>query len=104
MQVGIASAPAVLRWGRNTRVVRHATCGHSGMRRAMRVDWGQFDDLGADRLWLRPLGLISGHAAAAAIAAGYARPLIRPNLAFTAIAAIGLGPERRPLSVTAPLA
>jgi dihydropteroate synthase len=70
----------------------------------MRVDWGQFDDLGADRLWLRPLGLISGRAAAAAIAAAYARPLIRPNLAFTAIAAMGLGPERRPLSVTAPLA
>ena len=70
----------------------------------MKVDWTQLDNLEADRLWLRPLGLISGRAAAAAIATGYARPLTRPNLAFTAIAVMGLGPERRPLSVTAPLA
>jgi dihydropteroate synthase len=70
----------------------------------MRVDWTQFDILGADRLWLRPLGLISGRAAAAAIAAGYARPLGRPNYAFTTIAAIGLRPDRHPISVTAPLA
>ena len=70
----------------------------------MRVDWTHLDNLEADRLWLRPLGLISGRAAAAAIAAGYARPLIRPSLAFTAVAAMGLGLKRCPLSVTAPLA
>src|SRR5215469_2272136 len=70
----------------------------------MKVDWRQLDNLKADRLWLRPLGLISGRAATAAIAAGQARPLIRPNLAFTAIAAMGLGFKRRPLSVTASLA
>jgi dihydropteroate synthase len=68
----------------------------------MRVDWTQFDNLGTDRLWLRPLGLISGRAAAAAIVAGHARPLSGPNLAFTAIAAMGLAPGLRLVMVTAP--
>jgi dihydropteroate synthase len=70
----------------------------------VRSDWTAFESLDTERLWLRPLGLISGRAAAAAITAGCARPLVRPNLAFTAIEAIGLGPDRRPLSVAAPLA
>ena len=68
----------------------------------MRVDWTQFDNLDTDRLWLRPLGLISGRAAAAAIAAGHARPLSGPNLAFTAIAAMGLAPGSRLVMVSAP--
>ena len=48
----------------------------------MKPGWGALDGVGADRLWLRPLGLISGRAATEAIASGYARPLTVPNLAF----------------------
>lgn len=64
----------------------------------------RLDNLGADGLWLRPLGLISGRAAAEAVAMGHARPLGSSNLAFTGTAAMGLGPDRRPITLTASLA
>jgi len=70
----------------------------------MRLDWTRFAAVDAERLWLRPLGLTSGAAAAEALASGYARPLASPNLAFTLIAALGLGADRRPVSLTAPIA
>src|ERR1700719_1834107 len=37
-------------------------------RRAMKLGWAALDGISADRLWLRPLGVISGRAAAASIA------------------------------------
>ena len=67
-------------------------------------DWARFDGVEPKRLWLRPLGLISGGSAAEALAAGRARPLAGRNLAFTLIAALGLGADRRPVSVTATFA
>jgi dihydropteroate synthase len=70
----------------------------------MKVAWTELDGVSADRLWLRPLGLISGRAAAEAIASGHARPLTGPNLAFTLTADLGLGPDRRPVSVTSSIA
>jgi dihydropteroate synthase len=66
----------------------------------MKPGWGALDGVGADRLWLRPLGLISGRAATEAIASGYARPLTGPSLAFSLVAALGLGSDLRPISVT----
>ena len=65
-------------------------------RRVMKPGWAALDGVSADRLWLRPLGLISGRAAAEAIASGYARPLTGPSLAFSLLAALGLGSDRRP--------
>ena len=41
----------------------------------MKLGWSALDGVSADRLWLRPSGLISGRAAAEAIASGQARPL-----------------------------
>ncbi len=70
----------------------------------MRLDWTRFEAVDAQRLWLRPLALTSGAAAAEALASGHARPLAGPNLAFTLIAALGLGADRRPVSLTAPIA
>lgn len=70
----------------------------------MPLDWTPFDGLRPKGLWLRPLGLISGRAAAPAVATGLARPLGGPNLAFTAVAVMGLAPDRHPVSVTASLA
>jgi dihydropteroate synthase len=70
----------------------------------MRVSWRLLEEIEADRLWLRPLGLISGHAAVEAIASGRARPLAGPDLAFTFVAALGLGSDRRTVSVVAPIA
>jgi dihydropteroate synthase len=67
------------------------------------IDWARLDDVGSDRLWLRPLGLISGGAAADAVASGRARPLTGAGLAFTSVAAAGLGSDRHPVSVTAPI-
>ena len=69
----------------------------------MPIEWARLDGLSAGGLWLRPLGLIGGHAAAAAVAAGHALPLGGSNLAFTSVAATGLGSDRRPILVTAPL-
>jgi dihydropteroate synthase len=70
----------------------------------MPIEWARLDGLDPEGPWLRPLGFISGHAAAAAVAVGRARPLGGSNLAFTWILATGLGPGRRPISVAAPLA
>ncbi len=70
----------------------------------MKAGWTELDGVSADHLWLRPLGLISGCAAAEAIASGHGRALTGPSLAFTLIAALGLGPERRPISVTSSIA
>jgi dihydropteroate synthase len=70
----------------------------------MNLGWAALDGIRADRLWLRPLGLISGRAAAEAIAYGYARPLTGPNLAFSLITALGLGSDQRPVSVTLSIA
>ena len=70
----------------------------------MPIEWARLNGLDPEGAWLRPLGFISGHAAAAAVAVGRARPLGGSNLAFTWILATGLGPGRRPISVAAPLA
>jgi dihydropteroate synthase len=70
----------------------------------MKLGWAALDCVSVDRLWLRPLGLISGGAAAEAIASGYARPLTGPGLAFSLVAALGLGPDRRPISVISSIA
>lgn len=69
----------------------------------MRPDWARLHSIGADRLWLRPLGLVTGCAAADAIARGDARPLAGRDLAFSLVAALGLDADRRPVSVTAPI-
>ena len=71
---------------------------------ARSLDWARLDKVAADRLWLRPLGLLCGHAASEAVAAGLARPLAGADLAFTLVAAIGLGSDRHLASVTPPLA
>jgi dihydropteroate synthase len=65
----------------------------------MKLGWAALHGISADRLWLRPSGLISGRAATEAIASGHARPLTGPSLAFSLVAALGLGPDRRPISV-----
>jgi dihydropteroate synthase len=65
----------------------------------MKLGWTALNGVRADRVWLRPSGLISGRAAAEAIASGHARPLTGPSLAFSLIAVLGLGPDRRPISV-----
>ena len=62
----------------------------------MKLGWAALDAVSADRVWLRPSGLISGRAAAEAIAFGHARPLTGPSLAFSLIAALGLGSDLRP--------
>jgi dihydropteroate synthase len=67
------------------------------------IDWTPLVDVASDRLWLRPLGLVSGHAATEALASGHARPLTGPGLAFTLVEAVGLGSDRRPVSLTAPI-
>jgi dihydropteroate synthase len=70
----------------------------------MRHGWAQLDGVSADRLWLRPLGLISGRAAAEAVASGHARPLTGSSLAFSLIAALSIGSDQHPISVTASVA
>ena len=67
-------------------------------------DWARLDKIAADRLWLRPLGLLCGQAAREAVAAGLARPLAGADLAFSLVMALGLGFDRRLASVTAPIA
>ncbi len=52
---------------------------------------------------MRPLGLLSGSAAADAVDSGYALPLAGTGLAFTLVMAVGLRPDRRPACVTAPI-
>ncbi len=70
----------------------------------MSYGWAQLDGLSADQLWLRPLGLISGRAATEAVASGRAWPLAGSGLAFSLIAALSIGSDRRPISVTASVA
>src|SRR5689334_20181732 len=70
----------------------------------VQADWAVFERSGADRLWLRPLGILSGLAAGRATHSGLARPLIGTGLAFTLVEAVGLGYDRRPVTVTAPIA
>ena len=67
------------------------------------LDWAQLDKVAADRLWLRPLDLLCGYATREAVAAGLARPLAGADLAFTLVAALGLGSDGRLASVTAPI-
>ena len=67
------------------------------------LDWQRLDKVAADRLWLRPLGLLCGQAANEAVAAGLARRLAGADLAFTLVAALGLGSDRRLAAVTAPI-
>jgi len=71
---------------------------------AGRLGWEPLAGIASDRLWLRPLGLTSGRAAAQAVACGHARPLAGAGLAFTLLAATGLTPDRRLASVTASIA
>ena len=68
---------------------------------AAKIDWTGLDAIAADQLWLRPLGLLSGQAAAEAVATGQARVLAGSGIAFTLVAACGLGTDRRPAMVTA---
>jgi dihydropteroate synthase len=70
---------------------------------ARSIDWARLNKVAATQLWLRPLGLLYGRAAADAVAGGLARPLAGAGLAFTLVAALGLGSDRRPASVTAPI-
>jgi dihydropteroate synthase len=66
--------------------------------------WARFNGAAPDRLWLRPLGLLCGVAAADAIASGRARPLVGGVCAFTLISALSLGTGRRPASATVSIA
>ena len=75
-----------------------------GEGKARDAGWARLENLAADRLWLRPLGLLCGRAAADAVASGLARPLAGFSLAFGLVAAIGLGSDRRLASVTASVA
>jgi dihydropteroate synthase len=70
----------------------------------MKAGWTELGGVNVDHFWLRPLGLISGRAAVEAVASGHARPLAGPSLAFTLIGALGLGPDRRPISATSSIA
>jgi dihydropteroate synthase len=74
-----------------------------GEGKARYADWARLDKVAADCLWLRPLGLLCGQAANEAVAAGLAQPLAGADRAFTLVAAIGLGSDRRAASVTAPI-
>jgi dihydropteroate synthase len=66
------------------------------------TDWTRSENINSARLWLQPLGLISGRAAIEAVAAGIARPLTSSAaLAFTSVTVAGLSPDRHPVSVTA---
>jgi dihydropteroate synthase len=66
--------------------------------------WARVNGVAPDRLWLRPLGLLCGVAAADAIASGRARPLVGGVCAFTLISALSLGTGRRPASATVSIA
>jgi dihydropteroate synthase len=68
------------------------------------LDWARLDKVAANRLWLRPLGLLCGQAAREGVAAVLARPLAGSDLAFTLVTAFGLGADGHLASVTAPIA
>jgi dihydropteroate synthase len=63
--------------------------------------WNALMPLADAALWPRPLGFSCGRAAAEAVAAGRARPLVGGGIAFSLVAAVGLAPDRRLVSVTA---
>jgi dihydropteroate synthase len=67
------------------------------------IDWARLDGVDPERLWLRPLGLVFGRAAAEAVAARHARALVGGGTAFTLVAAFGLTSDRSPAAVTAPI-
>lgn len=71
------------------------------MRRA--IAWNALAPLADAALWPRPLGFSHGRAAAEAVAAGLARPLAGGGIAFSLVAAMGLTPDRRFVSVSAPI-
>ena len=66
-------------------------------------DWAVLDRVPSEGLHLLPLGIVRCRHAAAALAAGEARALAGGPVAFTAVAAIGLDRDRRPVSVVAPV-
>src|SRR5215472_14768721 len=68
------------------------------------MDWPELDSLPSDRLWLWPLGLVCGRAAAEAVASNLAYPLGDSGRAFTLIRGMGLRPDRHPVSVTGSIA
>jgi dihydropteroate synthase len=68
------------------------------------MGWSQFDALPTDRLWLRPLGVICGRAAAEVVASGHAYALGSSDRAFTTVAAMGLRPDRRAVSAVGSIA
>jgi dihydropteroate synthase len=71
---------------------------------AKRIPWNTLSPLADAGLWPRPLGFFHGRAAAAAVAAGLARPLAGGGIAFSSVMAMGLTPQRQFVSVTAALA
>src|SRR5260370_1323126 len=66
------------------------------------LPWTELDGIDRDHLWLRPLGLVWGSAAHDAVARGDAAPLAGSSgIAFSAIEAFGLAPDRRRAAVAA---
>jgi dihydropteroate synthase len=70
----------------------------------MQPDWKALDRVPPGRLWPRPLGILSGDAAAAAVASGTGRRLAGGPRAFLQLAALGLAEDRHAVSVVAPVA
>jgi dihydropteroate synthase len=62
-------------------------------------NWSVLEAVAGERLFLRPLGLVCGRAAVAAVAAGTARPLAGGPVAFTRVAAIAVDRDRQPVSL-----
>ena len=50
------------------------------------------------------MSLLSGGSAVDAVGSGYALSIVGTGLAFTLVTVVGLGPDRRPVCVTAPVA
>jgi dihydropteroate synthase len=67
------------------------------------TDWARIEAIDPDRLWLRPLGILTGSAAAQAIASGHARPLSGGHLGFSWLVAGGLSPSHESVWITTPL-
>ena len=61
-------------------------------------------DVAPEHLWLRPAGLLSGAAAALAVAEGQALPLATSGLAFSQVEILGRGPDETVLTALAPVA
>jgi dihydropteroate synthase len=67
------------------------------------VDWAPLDGIASQGLRLRPLGVVGGEAAADAIASGKVLGLAGTGLGFSLVAVVGLGADRRPVSMIAPI-